>query len=135
MLYPVYVHMGDDEHAHGAEVPDFPGCFTAADEWQDLPRLVQEAVEVFFEGEDMEVPEPSDLNVLRDNEDYTDGTWIFVDVDLNKLDIKKERVNLSIPAYALKEIDAYATSHGYNRSGFMVQAALIAARSDDGSTA
>ncbi len=27
MLYPVYVHMGDEDHAHGITIPDFPGCF------------------------------------------------------------------------------------------------------------
>jgi hypothetical protein len=36
MLYPVYVHPVDATHSHGAEVPDFPGCFSAADDLQDL---------------------------------------------------------------------------------------------------
>jgi len=36
MLYPVYVHLGDETHAHGVTIPDFPGCFSAAD---DLPRF------------------------------------------------------------------------------------------------
>nr|WP_295580638.1 type II toxin-antitoxin system HicB family antitoxin [uncultured Lamprocystis sp.] len=30
MLYPVYVHPGDADHAHGVTIPDFPGCFSAA---------------------------------------------------------------------------------------------------------
>ena len=30
MLYPVYVHIGDADHAHGVTFPDFPGCFSAA---------------------------------------------------------------------------------------------------------
>jgi predicted RNase H-like HicB family nuclease len=45
MLFPVYVHVGDKDHAHGVTIPDLPGCFSAADEWEDLPRMVQEAVE------------------------------------------------------------------------------------------
>lgn len=32
MLYPIYVHMGDDKHAHGIVFPDFSGCFSAADD-------------------------------------------------------------------------------------------------------
>ena len=52
------VHPGDATHSHGAEVPDFPGCFSAADDWQDLPRRVQEAVEVWCMGEDMDLPAP-----------------------------------------------------------------------------
>ena len=45
MLYPVYIHMGDADHAHGVTFPDFPGCFSAVDDWIDLPAAVQEAVE------------------------------------------------------------------------------------------
>jgi len=36
MLYPIYVHVGDKKHAHGIEFPDFPGCFSAADDWQEI---------------------------------------------------------------------------------------------------
>jgi predicted RNase H-like HicB family nuclease len=50
MLYPVYVHVGDADHAHGVTFPDFPGCFSAADDWSDLPAAVQEAVEAHFSG-------------------------------------------------------------------------------------
>ncbi|WP_177313672.1 type II toxin-antitoxin system HicB family antitoxin, partial [Marinobacter gelidimuriae] len=31
--------------AHGAEVPDFPGCFSAADSWDELAGNIQEAIE------------------------------------------------------------------------------------------
>jgi len=64
MLYPVYIYPGDERTAHGVAFPDFPGCFSAADEWNDLPRLIQEAVEVHFEGEEMDVPPPSSLEKL-----------------------------------------------------------------------
>jgi predicted RNase H-like HicB family nuclease len=50
MLYPVYVQVGDADHAHGVSFPDFPGCFSAADTWSDLPAAVQEAVEAHFNG-------------------------------------------------------------------------------------
>ena len=50
MLYPAYIHIGDEQHAYGVTFPDFPGCFSAADEWEDLPRMIQEAAEVYFEG-------------------------------------------------------------------------------------
>ncbi|RLA39633.1 MAG: HicB family protein [Gammaproteobacteria bacterium] len=123
MLYPVYVHKGDDTHAHGAELPDFPGCFSAVDNWGDLPSAIQEAVEVYCEGEDMSLPEPSEIDDRDDG-----GMWIFVDIDLGKLDTRKQRINLSVPANALQEIDEYASAHGQNRSGFMVQASLQVAR-------
>ena len=50
MLYPVYVHPGDADHAHGVTFPDFPGCFSAADTWSDLPAAVQEAVLADIQG-------------------------------------------------------------------------------------
>ena len=40
MLYPVYVHVGNENEAHGVIFPDFPGCFSAADEWADLPAAI-----------------------------------------------------------------------------------------------
>ena len=127
MLYPVCVHQ-DGDGSLGAVIPDFPGCFSGADDWQDLPRMVREAVEVHCEGEDLEVPAPSSLEELRDDPDYEGGQWVFVDIDPGALDTRKERIDLSVPAYALREIDAYVQAHGGNRSGFMVTAALSVAR-------
>lgn len=45
MLYPLYVHH-DDGSAYGGTFPDFPGCFTAADDLADLPRMAQEAAAI-----------------------------------------------------------------------------------------
>ena len=81
-------------------------------------------------GEDLEIPAPSNLEVLRDNPDYEGGQWVFIDVNLDSLDTRKERINLSVPVYALREIDAHVRAHGGNRSGFMVTAALSVARGE-----
>ena len=64
MLYPVYVHVGDDQYAHSVTIPDFPGCFSAADEWDDLPANIQEAVELHIDGEEMGIPEPSSIEAM-----------------------------------------------------------------------
>ena len=127
MLYPVCVHR-DASGSLGATIPDFPGCFSGADDWRDLPRMVQEAIEVHCEGEDMEIPSPSSLDELRGNSDFEGGEWVFIDVNPDALHTRKERINLSVPVYALREIDAYVRSHGGSRSGFMVTAALSVAR-------
>jgi predicted RNase H-like HicB family nuclease len=130
MLYPIYVHPGDETHAHGIEVPDFPGCFSAADDWEQLPRMVQEAVELWCEGEDIEVPQPTALQVLTANPDYTGGVWMLVDVDVSRLEVRSSqkpmRINISIPAGLVHDIDKYARSHGATRSGFLAQAARAA---------
>jgi predicted RNase H-like HicB family nuclease len=88
MLYPVYIHLGDEKHANGVTVPDFPGCFSAADQWEDIPRMVQEAAEVYFEGEDIPIPAPSSLEQLAKNPEYQGGQWLQVDIDLARLKVK-----------------------------------------------
>lgn len=87
MLYPAYIHVGDAHHAHGVTIPDFPGCFSAADEWEDLPRMIQEAAEVYFEGEDIPVPAPTALEQLAAIPEYQGGVWLLVDIDLAKLKV------------------------------------------------
>lgn len=124
MLYPVYLHLGDETHAHGMTFPDFPGCFAAADSLDDVAKAAQEAVEVFCEGEDMDIPQPSSFEVLARSKDYADGTWMLVDIDTAKLDTKAERINITVRARDLAKIDAYVARTGGNRSAFMVGAAL-----------
>jgi predicted RNase H-like HicB family nuclease len=123
MLYPVYVHLGDENHAHGVTFPDFPGCFSAADDWADLPRLIQEAVEVYFEGEAGVIPPPTPLEVLARDPVYAGGTWLLVDIDLERINPRRVRLNVSLPAPLVARIDRYAAAHHLSRSGFLAQAA------------
>lgn len=123
MLYPVYVHLGDENHAHGVTFPDFPGCFSAADDWADLPRLIQEAVEVYFEGETDDVPPPTPLEVLARDPAYTGGTWLLADIDLERINPRRVRLNVSLPASLVARIDRYAATHHLSRSSFLAQAA------------
>ena len=123
MLYPVYIHLGDDNNAHGATIPDFPGCFTAADQWQDLPRMVQEAIELWCEGQGVDLPAPTPLERLAVEPDYQGGVWLVVDVAVSRLETKPVRINVSLPKGLLDEIDGYAKAHGATRSGFLAKAA------------
>jgi predicted RNase H-like HicB family nuclease len=123
MLYPVYVHLGDKNHAHGVTFPDFPGCFSAADDWADLPRLIQEAVEVYFEGETGDIPPPTPLEVLASDPTYTGGTWLLADLDLERLQPRRVRLNISLPAPLVARIDRHVAAHHLSRSGFLAQAA------------
>jgi predicted RNase H-like HicB family nuclease len=123
MLYPVYVHLGDKKHAHGATIPDFPGCFSAADELDDLPAQVQEAVEVYFEGEDVEIPAPTPLEVLAADPEYQGGVWMLIDIDLSKVHTKAVRLNISLPERLVKQIDNAAKARHMTRSAFLALAA------------
>lgn len=122
MLYPVYVHK-DPESAYGVTFPDFPGCFSAADELEELPHSAQEAVEVHFEGEDVEIPPPTAIEKLAADTAYEGGFWLLVDIDLTKVSTKSVRLNISLPARLVGEIDRYAAEHHMTRSGFLAKAA------------
>jgi len=133
MLYPVYVHLGDENHAHGVTIPDFPGCFSAADDWDLLPNAIQEAIELYCEGEDMDIPAPTPLEKLIANTDYEGGAWMLVDVDVSRLSTKPVRINISLPENLVQSIDRYAKAHHLTRSGFLAKAALAEIQKDGGS--
>ncbi len=122
MLYPVYVHK-DSKSAYGVTFPDFPGCFSAADDLGEVPRLAQEAVEVHFEGEDVEIPPPTPIEELAASPGCEGGFWLLLDVDLSKVNTKSVRLNISLPANLVGQIDRYAAEHHMTRSGFLAKAA------------
>lgn len=122
MLYPVYVHK-EENSAWGITVPDFPGCFSAADNWENLPNAVREAVELYCEGEDLTIPLPGDVERYAMDKKYRGGQWVFVEIDTRKLNTRAVRLNISLPEKLVNEIDDYAKSAGMTRSGFLAQAA------------
>jgi predicted RNase H-like HicB family nuclease len=126
VLYPVYVHPGDAKHAHGVTFPDFPGCFAAADEWEGLPAAIQEAVEAHFYAEPDTVPPPTALELLATDAQYSGGVWLLAEVDLSRIDTTPVRLNISLPANLVEQIDAFARSEGATRSGFLAKAARMA---------
>ncbi len=123
MFYPVYVHPGDKDHAHGVTIPDFPGCFSAADDWVDIPAMIQEAAEVYFDGESLEIPPPTPLERLSRLEEFQGGVWMMVDIDTTRIRPKALRLNISLPEPLVRRIDHYAKTHHLSRSGFLARAA------------
>jgi len=130
MLYPIYVQVGDEKHAHGIEFPDFPGCFSAADDWQEINRTAQEAVECHMAGENLPVPAPTALEKLAADPRYQGGVWMLVEIDTKRIDSTPQRVNISLPGSLLTQIDEYAQSHHLSRSGFLAKAAVEAMQSE-----
>ena len=51
-------------NTHSVTIPNFPGCFLAAGEWDDLPARIQEAVELHIDGEEMDIPKPSSTGAM-----------------------------------------------------------------------
>jgi predicted RNase H-like HicB family nuclease len=126
MLYPVYVHVGDKKHAHGVVFPNFQGCFSAADHWEDLPAMIQEAVEAHFGGESNSIPKPTPLEKLVKNPEYVGGVWMLINIDLSKVNTKSIRLNVSLPESLVYKIDEAATAKHMTRSDFLASAAINA---------
>ena len=63
MKYIAIIHK-DADSAYGVTLPDFPGCFSAADSLDEIPAAVQEAVELWAEGEEVEPPVPSGFDAV-----------------------------------------------------------------------
>ena len=122
MRFPVVLHT-DDGVRYGVTVPDLPGCFSAAEELTDLPGMAQEAVEVHFDGEDMEIPVPSAPEQWAADERFQGGYWMLVEIDLAKIRSQPVRLNVSLPEYLVTRIDNYAKAHHLSRSGFLAKAA------------
>jgi len=122
VLYPIYVYKQEGS-AYGASFPDFPGCFTAADSLQELPKSAQEAVEAHFGGDEDPIPAPSSPEAWAGDPDYQGGFWLLVEVDLAKVRDRAVRLNISLPESLVPRIDAYAKAHGMSRSAFLAIAA------------
>ncbi|SHF47519.1 Predicted nuclease of the RNAse H fold, HicB family [Modicisalibacter ilicicola DSM 19980] len=122
MLYPAYVHK-DADSAYGVTFPDFPGCFSAADELADLPRMAQEAVEVYYDGEEMAIPAPSAPEEWQDDERFQGGYWMLLDIDLSRIRTRAVRVNVSLPECLVARIDEAAQARHLSRSAFLALAA------------
>ena len=123
MIYPVIVHK-DEEGAFGVTVPDFPGCFTAGDTIQEALKNVQEAIEVYMEGEETALLDPSAFEDVAKSELAEGGAIAMVDIDLSFLETKAERINITVPKYALARIDRAAKAKGMSRSRFLVDSAM-----------
>lgn len=129
MLYPVYVHK-DKTSAYGLTFPDFPGCFSAADEIEGITRAAQEAVEAHFDGEAMEIPAPSIPEKWSRDKRFKGGYWMLVEIDLERVSNKSVRLNISLPERLVVRIDAFAKSRHLSRSAFLARAAMAQMRTE-----
>jgi hypothetical protein len=69
------------------------------------------------------VPAPTPLEQLAVNPEYQGGVWLLVDIDLAKLKVKANRVNITLSENLLHEIDRYAVRYHMTRSGLLAQTA------------
>ena len=114
-----------DAHSdYGVSFPDIPGVITAGSSLDEARKLATEALAFHLQGlaKDGEaVPEPSTLEEIMAIAENKDGVAVLIDAPA--AEVKSVRVNVTLPADVLGEIDKYAEREGFTRSGFLVQAA------------
>ncbi|MDB5537347.1 MAG: CopG family transcriptional regulator [Devosia sp.] len=114
----------DVDSDFGVSFPDFPGAVTAAASLDEARVMAEELLAFHVEGliQDGEpIPEPSTLETIMADPENRDGVAILV--SLTTAAKKAVRVNVTLPEDVLDQIDRFADSHGYTRSGFLVHAA------------
>lgn len=106
MMFPVVVHK-EGKGSFGVTIPDFPGCFTSGETFDEAIKSVQEAIECHLDESD-KIPEPSSIELLANNPDFAGELWVMVDVDLSAFENRTKRINCSIPESLLQQIDSFA---------------------------
>lgn len=120
--YIALIHK-DADSDYGVHFPDLPGCVTAGETLDEARAFAEEALALHLEGlaEDGEaIPEATSLESVMADPQNRDGVAILVSAPTKA---RAVRINITVPEDDLREIDAYAANHGYNRSGFLVRAA------------
>lgn len=121
--YTAIIHK-DEDSAYGISFPDIPGCFAAADDWEDVPAKAAEALDLWFE----DAPEvtPSSMGALLKRNDVraaqADGATLIT-LPYIQMDGKQERANISMDRGLLRAIDATAKARSMTRSSFLASAA------------
>ncbi|KKC24947.1 type II toxin-antitoxin system HicB family antitoxin [Sphingomonas sp. SRS2] len=122
MKYFYAVVHKDDDSAYGVSFPDLPGCFSAADELEDVLPNAIEAMELWLE--DQAEPEASGVGAIREatSADLAAGAFLIA-VPRMTVSGKATRVNLSLDRGTLAAIDAAASARNLTRSAFLAEAA------------
>jgi predicted RNase H-like HicB family nuclease len=121
--YIALIHK-DADSDYGVSFPDIPGVITAGSSLDEARALAVEALAFHLEGlaEDGEAaPEPSSLEEIMSVRENTDGVATLIEAPATE--IKSIRINVTMPADVLDQIDRYAEREGFTRSGFLAQAA------------
>ena len=127
MRYLIVLHTEPGRSDYGVTVPDLPGCTSVGDTLEEALTNAEEAIRVYLEvlvEDGGAIPTPS-----REAPPLEAGQIVgVVDVDLDKMEPtrKAQRLNVSIPGYAVAMIDEAAKRAGTSRSGYLTKAALAA---------
>lgn len=128
MEFAIFIQK-DEGSVYGVAIPDVPGCFSSGETIEEAIKNASEAIyahiELLLESGEKPDLATSKIEDLRKYPDYQDeGIWALTHVDMSKLDTKPERINISVPRFALSKIDQYIETRHETRSGFLIRAAF-----------
>jgi len=108
--------------AYGVRFPDVPGCFSAADTFNEIIPNAIEALSLFFEGREI-IPARS-IEEVREEvaEDLATGAVLMM-IPYIADRRRVVRVNLSLDQGLLDTMDEAARARGMTRSAFVAKAA------------
>lgn len=130
MFYIGLIHKGHDTD-YGISFPDFPGCISAGESFEEAMVMGKEALGFHVEAMNdhgYTIPKPSTLLDIEANkngfwaEDLADATIVRVPLIMH-VD-RPKRVNISLNPSLLSAIDQAAKEQGMTRSAFLASAAL-----------
>ena len=121
-MYYVAVIDKDPDSAFGVRFPEVPGCFSAADAFEDIVPSAIEALSLFFE--DAEPLPPRGIEFVREQvaDDVAKGAVLMM-IPYVRDRKRVVRVNLSLDKGFLDTLDEAARMRGMTRSGFVEKAA------------
>ena len=124
MQYYIAVVHKDDGTAFGVHFPDVTGCFSAADEMDDLVPNAVEALSLYAEDSELKAPRGIE-DIRRDPDVMSDlaaGAFL-VAIPLIENEARVVRANITLEQGMLKAIDMTAKQRKLTRSAFLAQAA------------
>lgn len=123
MKYFYAVVHKDADSAFGVAFPDIPGCFSAADDVEQLVPNACEALELWFEDEPEEIV-PSSLERVRElvATDLAEGAFLISVPHIRRAG-RQVRANISLDRGMLDAIDRAAADRNLTRSAFLADAA------------
>lgn len=110
----------EERSSYGVSFPDLPGCVSAGSSLEEARKNAAEALALHLEGmaeEGLEIPPPSALDRVMADRENLDGVPFLVEIPGRET--RSVRINITLPAGVLEEVDAYAAKRGSNRSAFL----------------
>ena len=123
--YLAIIHK-DQDSAWGVSFPDFPGCFSAADNEADIIPNAMEALELYLEDYADDLPHPTTADKLRVTPEIAaalaEGAYLMaVPFFMNRG--RTARINITLNKGLLQMIDEEASRRKMTRSAFIAQSA------------